>query len=250
VRRSPDVLHRRTRPRPRVVSGPVYPPREDTQLLGPFAAAAKPGERVLEVGTGSGELAARAAATGAYVVATDLNRSALESARAGGASVEVLLTDLAGGTRRFHRILANPPYLPTPRGSPGEEPADRLALDGGPDGCRVTARLLRELPPHLLPGGALYLLFSSLQDPKRIARLFATWRRRVGPVRRVAERRLEGEWLWVVELRNASARARRARVAVGAGAASGARRTAGPRAPPRPAGRAPLAPRTSPRKRR
>ncbi|MCI4362901.1 MAG: methyltransferase [Thermoplasmata archaeon] len=225
------MLHRRTLAQPVAVSGRVYPPREDTWLLAPFAASAKPGERVIEVGAGSGELSVRAAETGAFVVATDLNRTALEATRAlareHGVQVALLLTDLASGTRGFHRVLANPPYLPSTGSLESENRADRLALDGGRDGCRVTARLLREMPARLLPGGAFYLLVSSLQHPGRIARLLATWRSDVGPVRWVAERRLEGERLFVVELRRTTATAPGSRAGASAGDGGGRRRSGG-----------------------
>src|SRR5271170_6912557 len=112
-------------------SAPVYPVREDTELLAPFAASG-PHERVLEIGTGNGTLALRAARSGASVVATDLNRAALHAlavtARSERLRLVAVHTDVALGTRRFDRILANPPYLPTPAGGVDPDPADDLAL--------------------------------------------------------------------------------------------------------------------------
>jgi release factor glutamine methyltransferase len=186
----------------------VYPPREDTLLLLPFARVG-PGLRVLEIGCGSGAVTLEAARSGARVVATDRNRRALawvrERARAERLEVELVRTDLARGLGRFDRVLANPPYLPTAAGTAEPDADDRLALDGGPDGARVTARILAVLPDHLAPGGRAYLLTSSEQSPAAIGELLAGWRARDGRAEVVAERELEGERLEILELAGSSA---------------------------------------------
>ncbi len=192
-------MNERFRPPPRG----VYPPREDSWLLLPFAEAPR-GARVLEIGCGAGEASLAAARAGARVVATDLNRAALEwlrdRAAEEGLRVEVVRTDLARGLGRFDRVLANPPYLPTATDLPQEDAGDRLALDGGPDGTRVTARILAELGEHLTPTGRAYLICSTLQSPGAIAELLHAWDPTGRRVRRVAERALGGERLAVVEL--------------------------------------------------
>jgi release factor glutamine methyltransferase len=181
----------------------VYPPREDSRLLLPFAAPA-PGRRVLEVGCGAGEASLAAARSGARAVATDRNLAALawvrDRAAEEGLRVDVVRADLAMGLGRFDLVLANPPYLPTPVESPGEDAADRLALDGGPDGARVTVRLMSDLADHLTPRGRAYVLVSSLQSPAAIAGALRAWRDQGGTARRVAERAIEGERLEVLEL--------------------------------------------------
>jgi release factor glutamine methyltransferase len=177
----------------------IYPEREDTELLVRFAAQARPGERVLEIGTGNGRLALEAARRGATTVATDLNPWALkrlrETAQRENLPLEVVKTDLARGLGRFDRILANPPYLPT---SPEQRDPDRwtnLALDGGPDGTRTTGRVLEVLPEHLLPHGRAFLLVSSVQDRAALEALRGRWLARGGSVRVVATRTLEAERL-------------------------------------------------------
>jgi release factor glutamine methyltransferase len=190
--------------RPR--SGPFYPPREDTGLLVGAAAGCRD-LTVLEIGTGSGTVAAAAARAGArYVVATDRNpfalREARRRAREDRLSVEAVRTDLGRGLAlRFDRVLSNPPYLPT---RPADRDTDRwqnLAMDGGPDGCRFLARLLRSLPALLAPTGRAYVVVSSRQHRTRLGELRRGWRSRGGRVRVVAVRQLEGERLDLWELR-------------------------------------------------
>ncbi|MFZ0892426.1 MAG: HemK2/MTQ2 family protein methyltransferase [Thermoplasmata archaeon] len=187
------------------LSDPVYPPREDTALLLPFAQASVRG-RLLEIGCGNGTLSLAAARRGTRVVATDLNPFALRRLRKVAVSERLPLdpvrTDLATGLGRFERILANPPYLPT---SPGARDPDRwhnLAIDGGVDGCAVTARMLDALPDHLTKSGAAYVLVSSLQSATRLRGLREEWAAFGGRQRVVVQRALEGERLevWMLEL--------------------------------------------------
>lgn len=182
----------------------VYPEREDTDLLVPFARAG-PGKRVLDLGTGNGRLAVEAALSGSRVVATDLNphalRRALGRARALTLPLEAVRTDLAAGLGRFDRIVANPPYLPTRIEQRDPDRWTNLALDGGPDGCGPLRRIVEVLPNHLVNGGAAYVLVSTLQDPVVLRRLRRGWAVRVGPVTTVARRSLPGEMLEVWELR-------------------------------------------------
>ncbi|MFG1529782.1 MAG: HemK2/MTQ2 family protein methyltransferase [Thermoplasmata archaeon] len=184
----------------------IYPIREDTLLLRPYAEA-DPGRWFLEIGTGNGLLALTAARRGARTVATDLNRGALRQlatrARAERLPLVAVRTDLANGLGRFDRIVANPPYLPTPLEGADPDPDDRLALDGGPDGCRVSARIVDALDEHLRPGGRAYLLVSSVQAAEGLERIRDGYCARGGRIRTVAERRLEGERLEVWEFRPA-----------------------------------------------
>ncbi len=183
-------------------SAAVYPPREDSFLLLPFARPARD-STFLDIGTGSGLLALEAARAGARVVATDLNPHALRRVRrlalAEHLAVETVRTDLAHGLGRFDRIVANPPYLPT---APLERDPDRwhdLMVNGGPNGLKVTRRLVGELGQHLSPGASAFLLVSSLQDPVGLGRVLSDWER-AGTLEVVAERRLEGESLYVWRL--------------------------------------------------
>ncbi|MDD1702939.1 MAG: methyltransferase, partial [Methanoregula sp.] len=116
----------------------IYQPEADTFLLLAAAKAEiKPGDRVLEIGTGSGHIAAELVHE-FDVVATDINPHATFCTRTKG--VEVIRGDLFSGIRgRFDLVLFNPPYLPT---QPEEKIDDWLeyALDGGPTGRAVIER--------------------------------------------------------------------------------------------------------------
>ncbi len=186
---------------------PVYRPREDTLLILPFAEVA-PGTLFLEVGCGAGLAALAAARRGARVVATDVNPHALRHLRARARAEDLDLTpvrtDLARGLGRFDRLLSNPPYLPT---RPEERDPDRwhnLALDGGPDGCGVTARLVEELDQHLTTDGTAFVVVSSRQDAAALERIRLGWVAAGGSVQVAASRALEGERLDVWRLRRSS----------------------------------------------
>lgn len=173
----------------------VYSPEADTVLLLDAARAeAKRGERVLEVGTGSG-LIAREIAKIASVVATDISPHAVIAARDCG--VEVIRTDLYAGIRGlFDLILFNPPYLPT---QPEERVDDWLeyALDGGESGRTVIERFSRCVGDILAPGGRILLLVSSLTGPSEVRALFsrAGW-----TVSIVRQQVAEDEMLYVLKI--------------------------------------------------
>jgi methylase of polypeptide subunit release factors len=126
------------------------------------------GQRVAEVGTGSGILALAAARAGAdQVVAIDINPNAAAAAnynaRLNGLGDRMtaicanLLTALAPRPM-FDLILSSPPSFP---GEP-RDLADR-AWHAGP-GYRDIALLFDQARDRLAPGGRMYVLFSSDTD--------------------------------------------------------------------------------------
>lgn len=172
----------------------VYPPDDDTfLLLGAALELVAPGERVLEVGCGSGFIAA-ALAPRAEVTGTDINPHALRQSRQAGI-VDVVRADLLCGIRGpFDTIIFNPPYLPT---RPGERVDDWLeyALDGGEDGTTVIRRFAAQVGEVLAPGGRILLLVSSLTDCSHVRDIFS---RQGFSCSVFSEYRMEGETLSVL----------------------------------------------------
>lgn len=140
---------------------------------------ARPGERVLEIGTGIGLAAVRLARAGARVIATDVVEAAVRCARDNAIlngvedRVEVRVGDafapVAGLV--FDLICTSPPQMPTP---PDRERADAMAAadNGGRDGWGLLERIIAGAPAHLRPGGRLvFTLFGFLGIKAALRRL-------------------------------------------------------------------------------
>jgi release factor glutamine methyltransferase len=164
------------------VSPAVLIPRPDSEMVVVecLALARKfPAPRILDIGTGSGNLAIALATNlpAAEVVAVDLSEAALEQARANAVKhqvadrIQFVHGDLFApvcNNKLFSFIVSNPPYIPQgdiaslPVGVRNYEP--HLALDGGPDGFAVFDRLIAEAPNYLVEGGYLILEIGSPQE--------------------------------------------------------------------------------------
>jgi release factor glutamine methyltransferase len=157
----------------RGVETSVSQPAEDSALLARAAVdAVSAGDRVLEVGTGSGWVAAQVATgVAADVVATDLNPHACRQARERSRALErddergfaVVTADLVSpfADDRFDVVLFNPPYLPTDPDNEWDDWMER-ALSGGESGRAVIDPFLDTVGRVLAPGGRVLLLVSSL----------------------------------------------------------------------------------------
>lgn len=184
-----------------VVPDSVYPPAEDSFLLAGGAKRLR--GRVLEVGCGSGiaSLACAKASASNSVLGLDINPAAVRCARAnargnGIKNAEFRRGDLFRGLvkERFDAIMFNPPYLPTSGPERIEGPLNR-AFDGGPDGRRVLDRFLSSFDRHLVPGGTLLLIQSSLNDKGKTVAALRSLGYRVRPVK---EERFFFERLWLL----------------------------------------------------
>jgi release factor glutamine methyltransferase len=133
----------------------------------------------VDVGTGSGCLAIASAyhQPGGRFVAIDISEAALAVARRNAASIGVQdridfrlgdQLEPIHGEGPFDAIISNPPYIPTEAiaslepGVRDYEP--RSALDGGPGGLAMVARLIETSVGLLKPGGHLILEIGSNQE--------------------------------------------------------------------------------------
>ena len=151
------------------VSPAVLIPRPDTELIVELALErVAVGQRVLDMGTGSGAIAVALAHTrpDAEVTALDVSEAALEIARANaaanGARVRFLRSDWYAALKdeRFHLIVSNPPYIVAGDRHLGEgdlrfEPVD--ALTDHADGLSDLRTIVDGAAPHLEHGGWLLL---------------------------------------------------------------------------------------------
>jgi release factor glutamine methyltransferase len=147
-----------------------------------------PEPHVLDIGTGSGNLAVTVAHQhrGARVTAVDRSPEAVAVAAGNAArhGVADRIRFLAGDLfdpippgERFDFILSNPPYIAhedlerLPPGVRNYEPL--LALDGGPGGFAVFDRLVAEAGQYLVPGGYVIVEIGAPQHEPARQRILA-----------------------------------------------------------------------------
>lgn len=156
------------------------------------------GARVLDLGTGSGALAVALARElpDAVVWASDISEEALSVAKHNAArhGVENRITFMAGDLWQpareknliFDLVVSNPPYIRSDAfGTLSPEVGrhePRQALDGGPDGMVYIARILREAPDCLHPGGWVLVEMDPEQTSEALKLVegtgqYATWER-------------------------------------------------------------------------
>jgi release factor glutamine methyltransferase len=185
------------RPDIRIQEDPdVYPPSDDSILL-IESLDVKQGEKVLEVGCGSGIVSIHCALNGCAVTSGDINPKAVELTRrnfeANHLSSDVVETDVYSAIEgRFDTIVFNLPYLPV-----DEEGLLAKAWSGGPDGLGPLPKLLEEASEHLNKGGRVVVVVSSLMDGAALHELLDQYDYRV-----IGESRMFFEKLSVVEIRD------------------------------------------------
>ncbi|MEA4956564.1 Release factor glutamine methyltransferase [bioreactor metagenome] len=152
----------------------VYEPSDDSFLLIDNLNI-KTGEKVLEIGTGSGIVAMYASKIADEVLATDINFNAIELAERNLLAnkiknVKLLFGDLFEpikadfeSEQNFDVILFNTPYLPTDECEILEDNLN-YAFDGGLDGRKIIDPFLDQVKNYLKKGGRIQMIQSSLSN--------------------------------------------------------------------------------------
>jgi release factor glutamine methyltransferase len=157
-------------------------PRPETEHLVDAALAwgrGRPALRIVDVGTGAGSIAVALAIhlADATVIATDISSQALALARANAEAhgvvnrIALVRGDLlAPLTSPIDLIAANLPYIPTAQLNCVSPYEPRAALDGGPDGLRLIARLF-EQAPLLLKDESLLLVEIGFEQAEAVSEM-------------------------------------------------------------------------------
>jgi hypothetical protein len=156
-----------------VLAGPDAGHRPDMVYIGPDSPLlvevalrlAPRGERAVDLGTGTGLLAAALSRRYRCAVATDIVHRAAEAARdtmmlnerPSGHVWLTVRTDVTSGlrTRSFDLVAANTPWVPTSSDTNGPV---SIYANGGRDGIELPSRFLLEGAALLRPGGVAVML--------------------------------------------------------------------------------------------
>lgn len=143
----------------------VYDVSDDSILLADNMMV-NDGDKVLEVGSGSGYVSMVASHKAKYVIGIDINPHAVELAKLNARlnhilNVEFILSDLFSPIKgKFDLVVINPPYLQ------GTKTSNHNHLDcswnGGEDGRSVTEKFLAEVEEYLEVSGRILIVQSSL----------------------------------------------------------------------------------------
>jgi len=174
------------------VNPSVLVPRPETELLVELAIEKikdkKEPSRILDIGTGSGNIAVSLAKfiPNAVITALDCSVEALAVARQNAKASEVEhrigffeadIFSVFALQNKFDLIISNPPYIPSHeiKNLPldvQQEP--RLALDGGEDGLKFYRHIFSYAVKHLTEGGCLLMEIGDGQSPalERILQIY------------------------------------------------------------------------------
>ncbi|HIQ50094.1 MAG TPA: methyltransferase domain-containing protein [Nanoarchaeota archaeon] len=148
----------------------VYEPREDSYLM-LRVVNCKIGEKVLDMGCGTGIIGIKAALQKANVLAIDINKQAVKNtiynAKLNNVKIKAIACNLFSGlnkTIKFNKIFFNPPYI-------AEEPKDIYTFSwAAGEKMQIVLEFLEELPNFLSKNGKCYIIISSCGKPEKILR--------------------------------------------------------------------------------
>ena len=136
-----------------------YPPSEDTFFLADYIKNEK-GESALDVGTGSGYLAALLEKSFSLVVGTDLSFNVLKKQEHFTTNT-VCCNGADAINQQFDLVICNMPYLNT------DEVSD-VRTDGGKDGLEIPIKIIDSAKSRIKLGGKFIYVTSSLSDFKKL----------------------------------------------------------------------------------
>ena len=145
----------------------IYQPAEDSHLLARNISKYSRG-LVLDIGTGTGILAAEASQKAEKVIAIDINKEAIKQGKKTYKNLKNLefrqsnLFEKIKSDEKFNLIIFNPPYLPN------DKEFYDPALHGGKKGYEVIEKFLKQASKYLKPNGKILLLISTQTKPKKV----------------------------------------------------------------------------------
>jgi release factor glutamine methyltransferase len=156
----------------------VYHPHEFSTtrfaLRGLYKERNKFGNKLLELGAGSGAIGICLASTGMEVTLLDVDPVAVECSKNNAAvnniQVNVLQSDLFSAVQgqKYDVIFFNIPLLDKSI----EDPLEIISCD---EGGQLLARFLSEAPNHLLPNGQVYVSVGNISNKEALLRAIADY---------------------------------------------------------------------------
>jgi len=136
-----------------------YPPSEDTFFLADYIKNEK-GESALDIGTGSGYLAALLEKSFSLVVGTDLSFNVLKKHEYFTVN-NICCNGADAINQQFDLVICNMPYLNT-------DDVSDVRTDGGKDGLEIPIKIIDSAKSRIKLGGKFIYVTSSLSDFKKL----------------------------------------------------------------------------------